>query len=302
MHCVFAAAFEPLLGTHLLTVRQDHWWHLGHPLRQLRWVVSPGAFALRWWQCLGLAGQSETVSSILATQKSIAVSPLPKRSLQLLGFGLFHRIGTKTFFLSEWVCVTKSIRLWLWQAFVAHLCTYAFLTLSNLFLVRQGSLLMHRMFPAWNKAPKDDFKLESIDFGYLKRFLRVNELVDFGGRTVPLTRSYKPPAWSVFGSWMVQDLSIDSHQAEYHSMGGDGKHLGLQLSWIQKKRCRGSGTLEFFILCHMGGPPKIGGGFPPQIMNFNRGFHGINHPFWRCSPYFWKHPHKETAHWNQIQL
>ena len=48
MHCVFAAAFEPLLGTHLLTVRQDHWWHLGHPLRQLRWVVSgPGAFALR---------------------------------------------------------------------------------------------------------------------------------------------------------------------------------------------------------------------------------------------------------------
>ena len=35
---------------------------------------------------------------------------------------------------------------------------------------------------------------------------------------------------------MVQDLSIDSHQAEYYSMGGDGKHLGRQLSWIQKKR------------------------------------------------------------------
>jgi len=49
---------------------------------------------------------------------------------------------------------------------------------------------------------------------------------------------------------MVQDLSIDSHQAEYHSMGGDGKHLGRQLSWIQKKT-RGSGTLEFFIFCHI---------------------------------------------------
>ena len=32
--------------------------------------------------------------------------------------------------------------------------------------------------------------------------------------------------------------------------------------------------------------PKIGV-FTPQIMNFNRVFHELNHPFWRCSPYFW---------------
>ena len=29
----------------------------------------------------------------------------------------------------------------------------------------------------------------------------------------------------------------------------------------------------------MGGPPKIGG-FSPQIMNLNWGFHYFHHPFW----------------------
>ena len=33
-------------------------------------------------------------------------------------------------------------------------------------------------------------------------------------------------------------------------------------------------------------------GKTPQIMNFNRVFHEIHHPFWGFSPYFWKHPHQ----------
>ena len=34
-------------------------------------------------------------------------------------------------------------------------------------------------------------------------------------------------------------------------------------------------------------------GFSPQIINFNRVFHEINHPFWGFSPYFWKHPYTD---------
>ena len=32
---------------------------------------------------------------------------------------------------------------------------------------------------------------------------------------------------------------------------------------------------------------------PPQIMNFNRVFHEINHTFWGFYPYFWKHPYQD---------
>ena len=110
MHCVLAEAVEPLLGTHLLTIRQEHWWHLGQAAKpwQLRLCCHHRAFGLRWWQCLGLTSQSERVSSILATQKSTAVSPLPKRSVQLLGFGLLHPIGTETFF-SFWASLCDEI-------------------------------------------------------------------------------------------------------------------------------------------------------------------------------------------------
>ena len=40
----------------------------------------------------------------------------------------------------------------------------------------------------------------------------------------------------------------------------------------------------------MAGVSKQKGCFP-QIMNFNRVFHEINHPFWWFSPYFWFNTH-----------
>ena len=32
------------------------------------------------------------------------------------------------------------------------------------------------------------------------------------------------------------------------------------------------------------------GVFPPNHPWINRVFHYFHHPFWGCSPYFWKHP------------
>lgn len=99
------------------------------------------AFGLRWWQCLGLASQSERVSSILAThgntKKYRCIATTPEIcSTSWIWIASSYR-NWNHFFRFGWVCVTKSVRFW--QAFVAHLCTYAFLTLSNLFLVRRGS-------------------------------------------------------------------------------------------------------------------------------------------------------------------
>ena len=32
-------------------------------------------------------------------------------------------------------------------------------------------------------------------------------------------------------------------------------------------------------------------GFSPKSSHFNRVFRYFHHPFWGCSPYFWKHPY-----------
>jgi len=61
--------------------------------------------------------------------------------------------------------------------------------------------------------------LVSIEFGYVKRF----EVEYFGGKDGLVRGSYKTRA---------QDFWIDSQQAEYPSMGGDGKHLGRQLIYM----------------------------------------------------------------------
>ena len=37
--------------------------------------------------------------------------------------------------------------------------------------------------------------------------------------------------------------------------------------------------------------PKIVGENPPNHPLKNRVFHYFHHPFWGCSPYFWKHPY-----------
>ena len=36
-------------------------------------------------------------------------------------------------------------------------------------------------------------------------------------------------------------------------------------------------------------------GCPPNHRLKNRVFHYFNHPFWGCSPYFWKHPYRNRS-------